>query len=32
MYKNFRTSQEFIDAYEDLCEKQCITSLTYGGS
>ena len=24
MYKNFRTSQEFIDAYEDLCEKQCI--------
>jgi hypothetical protein len=32
MYKNFRTSQEFIDAYEDLCEKQCITSLKYGGS
>ncbi len=32
MYKNFRTSQEFIDEYEDLCEKQCITSLKYGGS
>lgn len=32
MYKNFRTSQEFIDAYEDLCEKQCITSLKYGGT
>lgn len=32
MYKNFRTSKEFIDAYEDLCEKQCITSLKYGGS
>ena len=32
MYKNFRTSQEFIDAYEELCEKQCITSLKYGGS
>lgn len=32
MYKNFRTSQEFINEYEDLCEKQCITSLKYGGS
>ena len=32
MYKNFRTSQEFIDAYEDSCEKQCLTSLKYGGS
>ncbi len=32
MYKNFRTSQEFIGEYEDLCEKQCITSLKYGGS
>ena len=32
MYKNFRTPQEFIDEYEDLCEKQCITSLKYGGS
>lgn len=31
MYKNFRTSQEFISAYEDSCEKQCITSLKYGG-
>lgn len=32
MYKNFRTSQEFVGEYEDLCEKQCITSLKYGGS
>lgn len=32
MYKNFRTSQEFINEYEDLCEKQWITSLKYGGS
>ena len=32
MYKNFRTSQEFINEYEDLCERQCITSLKYGGS
>lgn len=32
MYKNFRTAQEFINEYEDLCEKQCITSLKYGGS
>lgn len=32
MYKNFRTPQEFISEYEDLCEKQCITSLKYGGS
>lgn len=32
MYKNFRTSQEFISEYEDYCEKQCITSLKYGGS
>lgn len=32
MYKNFRTSQEFINEYEDYCEKQCITSLKYGGS
>lgn len=32
MYKNFRTSQEFINEYEDLCKKQCITSLKYGGS
>lgn len=32
MYKNFRTSQEFVNEYEDLCEKQCITSLKYGGS
>lgn len=32
MYKNFRTSKEFINEYEDLCEKQCITSLKYGGS
>lgn len=32
MYKNFRTPQEFINEYDDLCEKQCITSLKYGGS
>ena len=32
MYKNFRTSQEFVNEYEDLCEKQCITSLKYGGA
>lgn len=32
MYKNFRTSQEFVNEYEDLCENQCITSLKYGGS
>lgn len=32
MYKNFRTPQEFINEYDDLCGKQCITSLKYGGS
>lgn len=32
MYKNFRTSREFISEYGDLCDKQCITSLKYGGS
>ena len=32
MYKNFRTPQEFISEYEDLCEKQCIASMKYGGS
>lgn len=32
MYKNFRTSQEFIDACNDLCMDGRIISLTYGGS
>ena len=31
MYKNFRTSQEFIDACNDLCMDGRIISLTYGG-
>lgn len=32
MYKDFRTSQDFISEYDELCKKQCITSLKYGGS
>ena len=31
MYKNSRTSQEFIDACNDLCMDGRIISLTYGG-